>query len=189
MTDRWTTLERRELFSGAGPLGSVRVDRVRVRPGVEKDYVVVAGPEVALVVPVLDDGRIALVRQFRYAWGAASLECPAGHLDPGESPEDAARRELEEEAGLRAGRLERLLPPFHASAKLTTRFHAFVARELAPVPARPDEDEDPVVEHLAPGDIRAAIARGDVLHGPSLLALFAYLSDSSNDTTSLVTGH
>jgi 8-oxo-dGTP pyrophosphatase MutT (NUDIX family) len=175
MTDRWVLLDRK-LLHGSEKTGVVRLDRVRVKPSVEREYVIVDSAEIAVVVPIEDDGRIVLVRQFRYAWNATGWECPAGHLDPGETPEQAAVRELEEEAGRRASEVERLLPPFHASARVSARFHAFVARGLVAVPQRPDEDEDVTPAAFSPDEVRALIARGEVLHGPSLLVLFAYLA-------------
>jgi ADP-ribose pyrophosphatase len=178
MTD-WKLLSTSCPYDGKGSAaGRVRVDRVRVRDGVERDFVVLEGADVAIVVPVHDDGRVVLVRQMRWAWSATGWECPAGHLDPGETPEQAARRELEEESGWRAGELDRLLPPFFASAKTAARFHAFVARRLEHKGARPDEDEELEPRAFTSDEARALIASGEVLHGPSVLALFAFFARS-----------
>lgn len=65
-------------------------------------------PGAAAALPILSDGRVLLVRQYRHAMGGTIVEVPAGKLDPGESPEDCARREVEEEVGHRPGRLELL---------------------------------------------------------------------------------
>lgn len=80
----------------------VRTDRVRLSDGTETSREYVVHPGAAAMIPVLPDGRILLVRQFRYAVRATFLEIPAGKLDPGEHSFDTARRELREETGYEA---------------------------------------------------------------------------------------
>ena len=81
-------------------------------------------------LPVLDDGRVLLVRQYRYPVDEAVWELPAGRLDPGESPEEGARREVEEEVGLRGGTFEKLAEFFTTPGFCDERMHLFRASGL-----------------------------------------------------------
>jgi len=82
------------------------------------------------------------VRQWRHAVGQATLELPAGTLEPGEDPEECMRRELVEEVGHRAGSLERLVSLFVSPGYSNEMIHLFLATDLAPETAAADEDED-----------------------------------------------
>lgn len=164
----WETLSTREVARAGGAV--VRCDVVRGPSGEAVDYVVLDSPPISLVVPLLADGRVVLVRQFRYAWRQATWECPAGHADPGETPEATARRELAEETGYEARTLARL-GELYASARTSGRFTLFVGRDLTPGRPRPDADEDVTARAFTPAEVRAMIDRGEVLHGPSLAAL------------------
>jgi ADP-ribose pyrophosphatase len=128
------------------------------------------GPPVSLVVPLLDDGRVVLVRQHRPVWNRSSWECPAGHAEPGESPETAARRELAEETGYAATRFERLIE-VRASAKVSNPFTLFVARGLAAGTAHPDADEEIETRAFAWREVEGLMAAGEIVHAPSLVAL------------------
>src|SRR5690606_35411190 len=92
-----------------GRLVRVRVDQVRTPSGREATREVVEHPGAVAILPVLDDGRMVLVRQFRYAIGRELLEVPAGTREPGEDPRDTAIRELHEEVGYEAESVELLL--------------------------------------------------------------------------------
>ena len=101
-------------------------------------------PGASAVVPFLDDGRVVLVEQHRHAVGARLLEIPAGKLDPGESPEACAERELREETGYRAGRLERLGSIWTSPGFTDEVIHLFAAWDLEP--GDQDLDGDEVIE-------------------------------------------
>src|SRR6187402_3494186 len=90
-----------------GRIFDVRVDTIRERDAEYKRDVIVH-PGSSVIVPVFADGTIALVRQYRHAAGKYLLEIPAGSLDGDESPETGAARELEEEIGFRAAKLEKI---------------------------------------------------------------------------------
>ena len=98
-------------------------------------------PGAAAVVPFLDSRTILLVRQFRHAAGGNLLEVPAGKLDAGDTPEACAARELEEEAGRRARRLEKLGSIFTTPGFTDEVIHLFAAFDLEPVPTRHEHDE------------------------------------------------
>jgi ADP-ribose pyrophosphatase len=99
-------LSRREIYQGR--TFNVEVDQVRLPNGKEVEMEIVRHRGASAVIPLLDDGNVIFVRQYRYATGGWLLEIPAGKLDGGESPETCARREVEEEVGYRAGHLESL---------------------------------------------------------------------------------
>ena len=129
-------------------------------------------PDWVSVVPVSDDGRVALVRQYRHGIDAFTLEVPGGVIDPGESPDAAAARELVEETGWVAGSLEPLgwthpNPPIQSN-----RHFMFLARGAHPARAAiddPDERCELVVLPLA--ELRARVAAGEITHALVLVAL------------------
>lgn len=133
-----------------------------------------AAAPISLAVPFLDDGRIVLVKQFREKWQLSSWECPAGHGEPGESPEATARRELAEETGYSARRLERLMA-VRASAKVPNVFTLFTARELTAGTPHPDPGEELEVGIFTQDEVRALVKKGEVVHAPSLVALLLVL--------------
>jgi len=122
-------------------------------------------------LPVHADGRVVLVRQYRYAVDSDVWELPAGRLDPGETPETGARREMEEEVGLRPEALEPLVTFFTTPGFCDERIHVFRATGLTVVPARPEADEriEPRTFDLA--EAVAMIHRGEVREGKTLVAL------------------
>jgi ADP-ribose pyrophosphatase len=122
-------------------------------------------------LPVQADGRVVLVRQYRYAVDSEVWEIPAGRLDPGETPETGARREMEEEVGLRAEALEPLVTFFTTPGFCDEKIHVFRATGLTQVEARPEEDEriEPRAFDLA--EAVDMIRRGEVREGKTLVAL------------------
>jgi ADP-ribose pyrophosphatase len=125
-----------------GRVVTVRVDDVRLPDGQIVVREVVDHPG-AVVIAALDaNGYVTLVRQYRHAVGRWLLELPAGTLEPGEEPLQTAVRELREEAGLVAGRWDRLGMFFSSPGFLREEMHAFLARDLRIVQAEPESDED-----------------------------------------------
>jgi ADP-ribose pyrophosphatase len=120
---------------------TLREDTWRLPDGSERVYpVLVAGVAVAILAFV-DDDRVVLVRQYRHLQRGASWELPGGGALPDEDPAVAAQRELREESGYRAGRIE-LLTRFHpANAYLEETGYCYVARDLASDPLPADDDE------------------------------------------------
>ncbi len=128
-------------------------------------------PNVAAVVPLLPDGRVVLLRQFRPIVAAVLWEVPAGTIEPGEAAEACARRELAEEAGYRAGRLEPLGEALADPGFTDERLFLFVARDLAPVPRHLDPDEHIEVAPVPLAEAYRMIERGEILDAGSLVAL------------------
>src|SRR5579883_455250 len=94
-----------------------------------------------VVVPVFDDKTIALVRQYRHPARKFLLEVPAGSVDEGESPETCAARELTEELGIVAGKLERLAEFYVSPGFLTEKMYVYLATDLTETEAKPEDDE------------------------------------------------
>jgi ADP-ribose pyrophosphatase len=111
-------------------------------------------PGASAVVPFLSDDEILLIRQYRYAAGGEIYEVPAGKLDPGEAPEACARRELEEETGYRADRLEPLAQILTTPGFTDERIHLFAAHGLSA--GRQSLDDDELIE-LVPMPLAEAL--------------------------------
>lgn len=132
-------IERRRIFEGR--LVTLDVDRIIEPSGMEVEREVMRHPGAAVLLPVTQDRKVVLVRQYRYAAGEFLLEAPAGTIDPGEAPEETARRELVEETGYYPNRLEKLTEFFPSPGVLEELMHLFVATELEPRHGELDEDE------------------------------------------------
>ena len=98
-----TQLSTEQIYKGS--LLDVRRDEVSLPNGKTSSREYIKHPGAACIIPVLPDGKIALIKQYRYPVQSEMIELPAGKLDPGEEPEDCARRELEEEIGYRSEKI------------------------------------------------------------------------------------
>jgi ADP-ribose pyrophosphatase len=128
-------------------------------------------PGASAVVPFLSEDEVLLIRQYRHAAGGEIYEVPAGKLDDGEDPAVCAARELEEEAGRRAGRLESLGSILTTPGFTDERIHLFAAFDLTEVPQRLQDDE--LIE-LAPMPLERALEMvwsGELPDAKSALAL------------------
>lgn len=156
----------------AGKLLTVRRDQVRLANGREAVREVVVHPGAVAVVPVLPDGRVVLVRQYRHAAGRALLEIPAGTLDqPGEAVEAAAARELREETGYSAAHLALLVAFYTAPGFCTERITLFLATGLTRGEQEPMDDEAITIEEVAIADLPVLIARGEIADAKTLTGL------------------
>ena len=154
-----------------GKVLSLDVDEVEEPGGVRASREVVRHRGSVAVLPVHDDGRVVLVRQYRYPVDALVWELPAGRLDPGESPEEAARRELEEEVGLRPLALEALTVFYTTPGFCDETMHLFRATGLQSVAARPEADERIEASTVTLSEARDMIRRGEIREGKTLVAL------------------
>ena len=149
----------------------VSSERVELPNGKTLLLDVVRHPGASAVVPFISDDEVLLIRQFRHACGGTIFEVPAGKIDPGETPEVCAVRELEEEAGQRAGRLEALGPIWTSPGFTDERIWLFAGHELEAVEHRREDDE--VIE-LVPMRLHDAIEMvwsGAIHDAKSALAL------------------
>jgi len=133
-------VESRTVYSGR--LISLRVDEITLPRGGTAFREVVDHPGAVVVVALDHEDQVYLVRQYRHPVGRDLLELPAGALEAGEHPLHAAKRELREEVGLEAGSWAALGSFFSSPGFANERLHTYLARELAPVPRDPDDDED-----------------------------------------------
>ena len=150
---------------------SVQVARGQDEP-VQRDLLEV--PDAAVIVPVLDDGAIVLIRNSRYAVDEVLLELPAGMVDSGEATIEAAGRELAEETGYTARRLEPLGSFYSAPGMLTEMMHAFVATQLSPGLQRLEPYETIAVELHGPAAVREMVLDGTIRDAKTIAALSLY---------------
>jgi ADP-ribose pyrophosphatase len=139
-------LESRRVYDGR--VVSLRVDTIRRGDGAITEREIVEHNGAVAMVALDQEGNVYLVRQYRAAAGLSLLELPAGTLEPGETPEACARRELQEEIGFIPGGLKRL-GGFYAAPGYTTEYiHVYLATDLHPSRLPTDADEDIAVERL-----------------------------------------
>ena len=164
-------VSRRDVY--AGRVFDVSVDRFRddAREGREFDIEIVHHNGGAAALPVDADGSVVLVRQWRYPLGRELLEIPAGRIEPGDDPRTSALRELEEEAGLTAGRVDPRAEILVAPGYSTERIYIYLARDLAPVPQRLDEDEVVEVVRMPLAEALAAADAGEIDDSKTIVAL------------------
>ena len=158
--------------------GRLRVQRERhVLPDGRRVSVdAVRVPAVAYILPLLDDGRVVLIRQYRPIVGAEIWELPAGTIEAGESPAACARRELVEEAGYEAGRLDPLGEALADPGLTDERIFLFVARELRAVARALDTDEHIEVVPASLSEAYRMADAGEILDAGTLVALFRFRS-------------
>src|SRR5579884_1501870 len=162
------TLSSETVYSGS--LISVRRDEVRLPDGRTTAREIVVHPDVVAMVPILPDNRIVFVRQYRKAVDRVLLEVPAGGIDPGETPEDAVRREMKEETGYGVGQMRRLAG-FYTSPGFTTEFmYLYEVFDLAPGTATEENDELEVVT-LNMDEAWSRVRAGEIADAKTLLAL------------------
>lgn len=157
-----------------GPLFDVRRERVREPGGIVamRDVVVHFGSVVLL--PVLDDGRILLVRQYRHAARQHLWELVAGRIERGEPAAGAARRELEEETGYSGRRFRRLTAFFPTPGFVTERMLLYMADGLRAGTARPEADEKIRTRAFSLSDLERKIRRGAIRDAKSIAGILFY---------------
>ena len=128
----------------------------------------------ACVLPVDDDNQVYLVSQFRKPYDTIMLEIPAGKLEPGEEPLACARRELTEETGLTAGRIEYLMTIYPSPGYCSEILTIFLATGLKPGPANPDDQEHLICHRIPLADALALVDSGEIRDAKTQVALMAF---------------
>jgi len=173
-------LEQRPIYQGR--VVNLSVDRVRLPNGRVSELEVIRHPGAVAVVPLTAEGEVLLVRQYRYAVDQWLLEVPAGKLDPGEAPESCAVREVEEEVGVRAGRLVPLGWIWTTPGFTDEKIWLFLARDLQPGRQDLESDEVLSVVSVPLAEALAKVERGEICDGKSICALLLarpFLEDRS----------
>ena len=163
------TLEKKSVYKGR--IINVRVDKVLLPNGRESSREIVEHPGAIAVVPILPDGKIVLVRQFRKPVEETLFEIPAGKLEKGESAETCAMRELEEETGFRAGKLEKLLKFFPSPGISNEGVHLFKATELQEGNKNTDHDELIELSFLSVSEILKMIEDGKIKDAKTIIGI------------------
>jgi ADP-ribose pyrophosphatase len=151
----------------------VKLDVLDVRSpdGAVRKRELVRHPGAVALVALDETGKVLLVRQFRVAAGRVLVEIPAGTLDPDETPEVCAMRELQEETGFKPGQLEYLGGFFVAPGYTTEYIHLYLATELSENRLPGDDDEFIEVERVPLAEALAMIERGEIVDGKSIIGL------------------
>jgi ADP-ribose pyrophosphatase len=154
-----------------GIVVNLNVDTVTLPNGLTVDLEVVRHPGAAAAVPLKDDGTVVLIRQFRHAAGGFIYEIPAGKLHPGEDPRVCAIRELEEEIGYRAGKLELLSSIFTAPGFTDEVIHIYKATGLSVGRQQLDRDEVLEVVEMSLSEAIRMIKNGEIRDAKSIVGL------------------
>jgi len=145
-------------------------DTFQLPSGQVGEYHYVHTDGASMVVPVLDDGRVVLVKQYRYLNNRDSIELPCGGVKPGHTHEETARFELEEEAGMQAAEIC-FVGEFNPYNGVTNEYcRVYVARGLRKTQARPDETEEFEIVVRTPQEIDQMIERNEIWDGMTLAA-------------------
>ena len=140
----------------------MRVDSVVKPNDKETTREVVEHVDCVVILPIDSKGNVLLVRQFRHAVGKELLELPAGSIDPGETPEQAAVRELREETGYKPGKLERLGGFYAAPGYCTEYLHFFRATQFEKSPLTAEDTDEIEVVPISPADVPGLVASGQI---------------------------
>ena len=159
----------------SGKILSLRVDTVALPDGNSALREIVEHKGAAAVVPVLDDGRIVLVKQYRKPVEEFLLEIPAGKIDGGESPGSCALRELEEETGYRAGHLDKIIEFYPSPGYSEEKIVIFRAGGLEIPGKSPEHDEFIEIVEMEGDEIIRLIKAGRIKDGKTIAGILAAL--------------
>ena len=165
---KWRTLKQKELFKN--PWWVYRQDTFELPNGEVSDYHYVHTNGSSIIIPVLADGRVVMVKQYRYLRDEESLEFPCGGVKAGSDYLSTAKEELEQEAGYQASSLT-LVGQFNPFNGVTNEMcRVYVARGLKHVGAKPEETEEFEHFELKPDEVDERIRSGEIWDGMSIAA-------------------
>ncbi|WP_041739983.1 NUDIX hydrolase [Calothrix sp. PCC 6303] len=150
------------------------VNRLRLPNRVEGDWECIRHPGGALVIPVTNEGKLVLVRQYRFAVGGRVLEFPAGTIEPMEEPLETVKREIQEETGFSANKWQKLGEFILAPGYSDEIIYAFLAQDLTKLEMPPQQDDDEDIEVLCwtPQELEKAILEGQPVDAKSISSFF-----------------
>lgn len=157
-----------------GRVIDVGTEDVTLPSGVRTTLDVIRHPGASCILPLVDDG-VVLIRQFRHCANGWLWEAPAGTLNPGETPEACALREVTEESGLIAGRIEHVGFVFTAPGFTDEKIHLWLAYDCAPAPAHHDEDEVITeVRRFSPEEVDTLLRNGTLCDAKTMAVLLQW---------------
>jgi len=162
-------LESRQIYAGTSI--TLGVERFRLPNEITINKEIVIFPEVVAIAPLLSDSRIILIEQYRYPIRKVLFEIPAGKMRRYEDPLSTAKRELEEETGYRASKLEEILRFYPAPGYSTELIHLYRATNLSLVRPRPAEDELIKVRAMDLEEALSGIADGSIMDAKTIIAI------------------
>lgn len=162
------TISTKPIYQGS--IFEVRTDTIRDGE-IEYERDIIAHPGSGVIVPVFEDGTVALVRQYRHAAGKSLLELPAGSLDNGESPETGARRELEQEIGVTAETFEQIAAFYVSPGFLTEKMYVYLATGLTETSQSLDDDEIVEIERISFERAFEMIKNGEIEDAKTIVGL------------------
>jgi len=167
------TISSRVVFSGEAL--RLRVDEVRLPDGSRSTREIIEHRDCVCIIPLDESGNILMVRQYRKAVGKKLLEIPAGSIDGGETPEEAARREMREEAGFRPEKLENLGGYYASPGYCTEYMHLFLAQDLVADALHAEDTEEIEVVKVPKDNIGGMIKSGEIQDAKSVAGLLLYI--------------
>lgn len=161
---------RRPIYDGR--VVKLGLETVELPNGARFELEVIRHSGASAIVPLLEDGQVVLIRQYRHAAGGLLLEIPAGRLEPGEEPLHCAVRELREETGLSARNWHPLLPLLTTPGFTDELIHLFLARDLTAGPDAPEEDEWIERVTMPMTEALDRVVSGEIRDGKTIAGLF-----------------
>lgn len=179
----WKRLDRKKVFEARDRKTVYMIlfqDIVQTPEGRTLFYTHYRASDVVIIVPFLDKETLVMIKQYRYPLNKVLLEFPAGHVEKGESPLQAAKRELREETGYRAKKVEHIYDYHPSVSKSQQVVHVFSAAGLASGGANRDSTEDIDMEIVTVKELESKIAEKRVENAGTLIAYLLCCSGIKN---------
>jgi len=159
---------------------SVRTDTsLSPRTGIEHDFYIIESEHWINVIPLTADHQVVMIKQYRHGSRKVTLEIPGGLVDPGDTPEKAAARELMEETGYQAEELVKIGVVNPNPALFNNRCYTFIARNIQKISEpMPDQTEDIEVVLMPISNIQELISKGEIDHAMVITAFYWYFSQN-----------